>query len=797
MPSPELSRNTLLDLAALAGFCLVVVWGVYHPADSTALEQGDALGLSISLMLWASITMWVTRVSPTLQWQRVGWWVDAAPLALATWVFVAAWVSGGVILPSPPQVGGDLRAATNEAWWWIACGAAFVALRRLLAGTRRSTAMFGLLLGMGAMLAVHTLHQYYVSFPQMLSDYQNDPDGMLAKIGLNAEPGSAARMIFENRLRDGGPTGTFALANSLAGPLAMTLTFAGGCLLCWLPKIRQRDDHAASGLLIATAASLAGMTLIALASTGSRSGLLSVIVVAGLTAGLALLRRRPLRVKGEGNTPPAKPAKSLAIVGSVLAVVVLSLFAALWKFGESMMGGEWVTQAPATIQLRMQYWRSTLGIAADHPWFGAGPGNFQLVYQKYRDILAHELIAEPHNFFFETLACGGWIASALLVAWLVTAIVAYLREVAASDPATNSDDAGSTSTRRIAIAVGTGTIAGIFAVWYHGISTGNLPDFDAHLIAVPVALGSIGIWLHSMHRTHELLTMKQCRHLAGASAATGLIHLCFSGGWTVPGVSVFLLAFAAIATATPGDTANGETQSNPTVMAPRIAAISILAILAATAFFFSYRPVSRSRAAMAESNMLASTNRAAAAEETLRRALDWDPLNSDLAIWLATLENRKWLQSIATTSATARQQSSVEASFDEAIKRSGNDPARLRAICELLLQRYQVAGQLSDLVKAEEIISRARELSPTHEAITAQHAEILRELERLGKPNGNVSASELAERAEMLATSGGVITRVLGLQPILPARVVGRAAIDEAFRAPADTVLFDTVSDDD
>ncbi|MBB3209272.1 O-antigen ligase [Rhodopirellula rubra] len=794
-PADSLGRLVLLAL-----FCVGMVWAVYHPADSTAVENGDALGLCLALMIWGAGATWMLRMSPTFQWRRTSWWGDAAPIMLAGWVFLSAWITGGFFASTQPAVGGDLRSATNEAWWWIAGATVFVVARRLFQCRQASAAAIGLLISLGGLLAVHTLHQYFISFPETIREYQNDPDGMLAKIGLDAEAGTAARMIFENRMRDGGPTGTFALANSLAGPLAMCVTLCAGVVICWIPRYRNRDGSRPDWIGGAAVVGVMVLTLIALLTTGSRSGVLSVMVVAFASLGIVFYRKRA-HSKSErvdaitsndrnNHSQPVSMDRRTATRVAVLATATLGVFAVLWKYGQSLLGGEWVTQAPATIQLRSQYWRSTLGIASDHPWFGAGPGNFQLVYQKYRDVRAHELIAEPHNFFFETLACGGWIAAGLLVLFLIAGTLVYRRASRTSELSLPEPAKVSNGERvRIAIAVGIGTVLAFMAVWYMGIVTGNLPDFDAHLLAVPIAISTLAIWLYAMHETSELLTDNQCRNIAAASAATGLTHLCFSGGWTVPGVSMFLIALAAIAAKwTPPENAETPNRQANTFI-PRVATVGLMGVLIMVSYFFSYRPVRRSDAALSNATMLASTNRGAAATTVLKEALRSDPLNSDIAIWLSTIDNQELLPSLARNPSTTRQRKIADASIDEAVRRSGNDPVRLRAIAELLLHRYQVAGVVDDLVAANEILDRARELSPTHEAITAQQAAVLHELEQNNKGAELTTSKELAERARMLASSGGVITRVLDLQPIMPAKVFGARAIERPVRQSAEKVL--------
>lgn len=805
-------------LIATIGIAVAFVWAIYHPADSTAIEQGYALGFTLAVMMLVTGIAWAYRIVPTWQWKYASWWVDASVLSMAGWVFFAAWASSGGFLSGGftstlpemglPEVGGDLRSATNEAWWWIAAAGLFVVLRRVLFDLDRVVSMFGLLLAAGAMLAVHTLHQYAISLPQTLQDFLAAPDEMLAQIGMEAEAGSASRMIFENRLRDGGPTATFALANSLAGPLAMTVVLAGGCWIGWMQTARTRSADRAMPMLIGIAAGGLGIGLLltALWATGSRSGLLSVVLMTGIMIAKSVWNRATQDRSSTGKSTAKSTARSTAkstrrstrLTWISTGVGGVVLIGAVGRFGAQLTGGEWVSQAPATIQLRMQYWSSTWAMVLDRPWFGAGPGNFQLVYQTYRDVRAHELIAEPHNFFFETLASGGVVAGLLLIAALVTGMFSY------RDSSRRVHDHSNEEANRLprpdartGVVVGCAALAGILSVWYAGIASGDLPDFDAHLLAVPMFFAVFGGWCWAINRGVLAITPAQCRSIAAMVTCTGLLHLCFSGGWTVPGVAFFLICFAAIATPVP-PSAPERRGSNR--FAGQVTVVSIGIALVLFVYVFSFRPVRATRAALAQSAMLISTNRVGSAEQILKSNLIADPLDRDTAIWLASSENRTWMPlAVANSPGAVRQRKLADEAMRDAIRRSGNDPVRLRAIAEQWIHAYQVAAGVSNLVNANVTLALARKLSPTHESITAQQAEVLREIERLGirpEPDSStetssmeMSAVELATRAEMLASAGGVVTRSLGLQRILRARVIGRDALTGPVRFNADELL--------
>lgn len=806
-------RQEAYGMIGLGVAAAISVWAIYYPADATGVELGSALGITCVMMMWVLAMVGWVQIEPTINSRDASWWLDVSALGLAAWVMIAACVTGGVFSASLPDVGGDLRSATNEAWWWIAAAGFFVVVRRLMFDASRVRVVFGLLLGLGTLLAVHTLHQSFVSLPETMREYLRDPEAALASIGMNAPPGSAARMIYENRLRDGGPTATFALANSVAGPLAMMATLSGGCLLCLLRHLWRSRDHtesesrpaARSHSFVLTAMLFAGFCLMmaALLMTGSRSGLLSAVVV-GL--GFAL----------SSTWKHAGRSLRFAIASSLgLSLLVLL---AWWQAGSDSWVGRLAAGARATLELRLQYWQSTLAMVFDHPWFGAGPGNFQLVYQKYRDVRAHEMIAEPHNFVIETLACGGLIAAVLLAICTVAGYVVYRRELLgtashdnepeiefvprneSSGPATIAQEEGR-SLAKIVVAIG--AFAGLLTVWYYGISSGELPDFEAHLYAVPAAMITMAAWWLADSGAPPFMNCLQMRRIAGAAVTCGLIHLCFSGGWTIPGVSIVLIWLAGIATSTPNValTSNStatqiSASSRPVAMSPlwrpRLVFLAMGCVLIFVMVLVSLRPVQQTQAAMALAANQLRTHRMAAAEATLVTVVQNDVHATDAAIWLAEMANRKVIRELSSSS-TARSPQSQPAddAFALAVSRARNNPTTIRVIGELLLHRYQVGGRIEDLVQAEKLFAKAVKLSPTHETMIAQQSEIVRELTARGVSVDGLSATELSQRARTLGSSGGVITRDLKLQLILPARQIGLAASESALRVIAAELLED------
>lgn len=758
------SRLVHAGLVMLVAFLLV--WATHYPGDSTAVEQGESLGLTLIVLAGSSVGLiaWMFAAPIAFRWRETSFWLDAIVLILAAWVGLSAWINAGIFTGWSPPLGGDLRASTNEAWWWVAAAAWWVMLRKCMGRSSARLALTGMLAGLGVLLAVHTFHQLFVSFPETLAAYEADPDAQLARIGIGAPPGSAARMIFENRLRDGGPTATFALANSLAGPLAM---LASACLAIFVTVmtsgINRSSGRYFSNQHLAALAFVAAVTLIVLAAlsvTGSRAGVLAVAIMSTVLVSLTLTR----------NWLDARRRILIAISGAgilFLAVAVVAADSDSWS------------QAPATLQLRAQYWLATWAMVADHPWFGVGPGNFQLVYQAYRDIAAHELIAEPHNFFFETLACGGWVAAVMLVAFLIVATRACWK---GPQSATTNSTESTKESNWMGWSAGTGGLIGLLWVWYDGIRRGSPPDFEAHQWGVPLAIATIGGWFFWVR---SLQSEIDCVRAGRVAAGTGLLHLCFSGGWTVPGVVMVLACFAAMALPSveePDDAT--ESAAHPGIQSLRWIVVIVSVGMVWFLFAFSLKPVGQTDQAMNEAERALGRNQVARGKRVLQAAITNDWLATDPAIWLAAIENRELLERGAVEPMSQKSRSV----FSRAVDRIGNDPAKLKVIGELHLHRYQVTGQENDLIMASEVYDRMISLSPTHQAFVAQAAEIAREQSRLdGSPPER--AEELVRRTVELCEAGGVITRAIDFQMILPCRKIGRPAIQAPIVRPADEVF--------
>ncbi len=718
--------------AIVGGAC---VYLSYHPSDSVAVENGDALWFGvIALLLGTTVwgfSLWNTGYEDEDQ-NRINLLIDAIPWLLAGWMMLAA------VATSPP---GNLRAATNEAWLWISGAAVFTCSRRLLRTGSIQASVLGLLVVCATGLAVHGLHQQFISLPQSRSEYRENPDKMLRDAGLNAPQGSAERMVFENRLFDGGPTGTFALANSLAAVLLVGV-------IALLGVLRFRWRAAGSMQRIAVCVALAAC-LVCFVAVRSRSAVLAATIAVVLLLSWIALEKK-------GNK--SESAIGLVVKGLfAVAALVLALVFGLAAF----VNAEWIDQAPASIAFRFQYWRSTLAMTFDRPWFSAGPGNFQSIYLRYREDSASEQIAEPHNFLFETMAGGGMIALVLLII-LLAAIAWYSlkRNLAAKSTVETTVD-------NAAAWVWLGAGVALVLVWLIGAAAGRTPDYSAHLFVIPIVL----VLAYLIWPLVKTLEPGQTSLIAAATLVGLLLHLLASGGWTVPGVAIHLWLLAGILTRV----GTGSTGSRGWSLAAITLGLLLLAVLRS----ISLVPVQTAQIALSAFEYSQQRGQARQADAALERAIAADPWSPTAALWRA--DSLHWRLVREGDSGEIRR--SWERYLGLARERAGESPSLWEVIGHQQLHLYQRFGDRRDLAAAEKTFAKVVLWNPADQQAVAQLAVIAANL------GDRDRASELANRAEYLSELGDNMERSLERQLIYVPEPRGLEAAKEPILAAASDLL--------
>ncbi len=366
----------------LLGAAMALVVATTLIPSEAAVPYGSHVML---IMGWLLLTVcWLFRnwVDPA-QAVRLGW-----PGALVGLFLVVHSVSALIMIRS-----GHGRPTLNALWVWLSLGATFYAVRQLVRTACQQRAVVSVLIALTVGIASYGIYQTWIIYPANRELYRVDPAAALQQAGESAPVGSPQRKHFEDRLASTEPTGTFALANSLAGllvPIAvLMLAVAGPTARCWPGQLRLVGWI---GILAALAVVLTCLVL-----TKSRSGYL------GLLAGGVLL--------AVARAVPRSWLRGPVVAGGAAAALVLIVL--VTQFGG--LDRQVVTEAPKSLLYRLQYWQASTALIRAHPVWGCGPGNFKEYYTHYKLPEASESVADPHNFLVEVAATAGLPAATLLV----------------------------------------------------------------------------------------------------------------------------------------------------------------------------------------------------------------------------------------------------------------------------------------------------------------------------------------------------------------------------------------------
>jgi hypothetical protein len=507
----------------LAGMTALFVARALYPTESAAME-GDGLP---AVMLWLAIcVLWLLGAIGRQRIRvRLGW-TSAAVLAVVVLHTIASLTAMGL----------SRRPAVNMLWEWVGMGTAFFLARQFIVSSREARAVVAAMLATGAALAAEGLYQSMYEFPKMRAEYAADPEAVLRDVGLRMTPGSPERMRFESRLQNNEPLANFALTNTLAGYLAPWLVVGVGIVV------------AGGGWRVAGGATVMAVCL---ALTRSRSGYVAAVVGVLLTWFLCRKERRALGLR-----------RAMGVVGVVVLLAAVA----------TVCNGRWAERAVRSFGYRVQYWQSTVGMIADHPVWGVGPGNFQNEYTRYKLPGASEEVADPHNFLLEIAATAGIPAGLAFLAVLATFGVAAGR-------VRRGGSLSSTQSDYSRFVVGGGLAGFLLAIPLSMISIGRV-EMATLVVGLPVAAVCLVVMWRWIERG-EL-----AGGVAGAGIAALVVHLTTTGGIGFPGVGGTLWLLLAVGL-------NQSATDRPRWMSRRVAAVVlVLAMMILGACYLTgYGPV--------------------------------------------------------------------------------------------------------------------------------------------------------------------------------------------------------------
>ena len=629
---PDLGE--FLRRAALGLLALLVVARAYYPSEDADTGSGLpwvllVVGVS-GLAVAANLLTGTTR----LRWS----WADGFVLALMVLVALSAGHAA------------DRRAAITMAWEWGAMGLLY-ALARNLPRTRAELSALALVLTATAVaVAAYGLYQASVEFPQIRLQFERNPAGVLATLGI--PPDSSAAESFRQRLLySNEPFSTFALANSLAGFLVGPLVL----LLATGLESLKRDGRGRSGwgLVLATMPGL--ILLVCLLLTKSRSayagGVLGVLVLAWSYRAVV-------------------PRRWLVGLGLTLAFFLAGLIAVGVSYRQ--LDVQILTEAKKSLGYRWEYWVGTWGIITDAPspfgsdregsrpfgslaeeptarssgpfWWGVGPANFAGPYLRHKLPEASEQIRDPHNAILEVWAESGFFAMLALVAAIGTGIWQIVRRrqstVAASADRTASD--GGEPSGGTVVPRGTGWLVlmgglGWFGVWALGkLNPLTQNDMTMRWIVLGVT------WLATIFLAGPILSRREIPAVGVGAAALALaVELQAAGGIGIPAVAMMLWLLLAIGLDLRDDQPGGRLRTGGLGLG--VALACGWAVLAGT-FAGAVMPGWRSSQMLAAGDAAMTTKppRYEVARQAFEEAIRLDHFAVEPWLALADLEYRFW-----------------------------------------------------------------------------------------------------------------------------------------------------------
>ncbi len=658
-----------------------------------ASEGAVAFGTHVVLVMgWLLLTIvWLARC--LLQPCPV-WHIGPSGAALVLFL-IAHSVSAVVMLHA-----GHARSALNALWLWVSFGLAFLTVRQLIRSGSQQRAVCSMLIALSVGMAAYGMYQVAYSNPHQREAYAKDPDAFLRRQNAYSPPGSPERRHFENRLTSTEPIGPFALTNSLAGFLTPCFLLLVACTAQLWFVAALPVWHRGGLVLIAL---LAGGCLLL---TKSRAAYLATVIGLGLLVASQTAIRSRLRWRW--------------LLPAAVAVIGIAAIAA-------PLGGldrQVLTEAPKSLLYRLQYWRSTSEMIADHPWFGCGPGNFKEYYTQYKLPEASETVADPHNFLFEVAATAGLPALVLfslvgvVVVWQTRSRATRSQIAPQNKRPRGSPDASDAGARRHG-PVYVGFLVGFLLTYPAGWAGGQTPPPELLWISLPVALGTLGL-LHSW--------------VVGGTISTGLlliatgsllVNLLAAGGIGYPGVAEVLWILLALTLNAAESPTDDRQPTGPTPVAGRrvvAAGLAFSLILGLLGYRTSYRPVLGARGYYAQAEedhgkALRSEVSPELVKEKCCAAAETDPWWADPCELWAQVLFEQWVFD---------QSDSRLAEFDQAVasmlRRNAHSSNLYRRGGDWLIEMYAVSGREDLLVCAIEAYRRASALYPNSSVLRAQLA---------------------------------------------------------------------------
>lgn len=704
----------------------------FLPAESA--PQGETLYLALG---WFVVAI-LFSISLLLERFRV---VRIDYFDLSVWLLISGQVISTIVMITFYQ--GQQRAALNMMWEWVALGFTFSIIRRLLVTTPlRNTFLKGFLTTI-VLLSLYGIWQHHWMYEQLSKEYlavrqqldtavspsvRSEAQQKLISMGVPAHALSGSgRKLFEQRfLNSSEPLGMFALANTFAGLLVVGFLIALSQTIQMLFFKTNTDSSKGTrykSWILVFPTLLIGYCLIL---TKSRSALLGVI---GGLISLGLLKL----IQNRQHSSEQKQRWKKLVLKSVIAGTVLILGFILLATFSGGFDKEVLTEAPKSIQYRLEYWTATWDVIKENPLWGTGPGNFREHYLKFKLPGSSEEISDPHNLFLDVWANAGITAFAGLALTLMLACYHWVSKPISDNLALDvKNETWNTETPYAQGALLLGFALSFLLLW--GVQL-FLFSIDESLLWIfclgwLVIYPVLNIGWRTCNDSDQVNAPSTSIPLALAAAFIALnIHLLVAGGIAMPAITQSWLLLLALAFPIFPQSANAEEQmdskSKTHKESPRktihLKPLLLITSLLLFVFFIisSFAPtIQRKRLVGEGERMLMNGQSVRAAQQYFIRAHEADPLSP--APW-QTLAEIQWNQGTQNQDTFAQGVKLKK----EAIQRDPLNPGHYFELGQRFYQQYQVSNRKEDLDDAIINLEQAIKGYPNNARYRAIFAETL------------------------------------------------------------------------
>ncbi len=602
---------------------------------------------------------------------------------------------------------GNRRSALNVMWEWAAIGIFWVLCRLILKRQDSKKLIVSALVIAVVCLSLLGIWQHYIWFPQQVQRFdkliqymhrveaheslavfeQQEYKLLMAELGTDLSSlDEAGRMSFLSRVQESvEPIGRFALANTFATPLMVAFLLVIYELTISLKKNNRRRQ---AGLAV-----FAVIVLLCLFLTKSRTA------YAGTAVGMLVMLVSGWR-NSQGQSSLPRWAIPTFIVVTTLIIGLTTLTGGL--------DPQVISEAPKSLQYRLEYWTSTSRMLGEHFMLGAGPGNFRQSYLGYKLPGASEEVLDPHNLFLGIWAGGGFLALIGLVAFIGSVL---------SQGVSIKQDEQQTLEKELPLKLSSLLIPQCLTFACVIIVLNMIEGTADSILFYMASAAAIVVLLFSYFSCDVSLS----RTAIFAAFVATLVHLLGASGIEMPAIVMLLLLLAALLLQNSPDDSKQE-KTLPLSGQFGIVCLCVIAMLGSVSH--GLVPV---RLAQTEMNLgkylVIAEGKTQIGQQSFQRAADADPLSPEPQQQLALLNYSLWEKS----------GNRDDRLFDKSVKHIQAaidlDPfaaGRYRRLGNIWNRRFEKSQNPEHAAKAVAAYEQAVALYPNFAALQAEYALALK-----------------------------------------------------------------------